>query len=143
MNYRDEAVYDAKTLVKEQLAEPILEQLGPNGNLMRVFDHDSVYTWVHEYCIDKSYTLLEAATLLDQLRDYTETDYGLWHCLEPKDAIAVQAAYTYGNAVQSLARSLVENIGEEYDTLEQGDDEADEAWDERARKHIVEYIENL
>jgi hypothetical protein len=66
----------------------------------------------HESHIDKPYRLLEAATLLDQLDDFEETDSGLWEGQSPRDAIATQAAFTYGNAVASEFDDLMKAINE-------------------------------
>ena len=69
----------------------------------------------HENHVDKSYTLSEAAELLDDLDDYEETDEGLWEDLSPRDAISAQAAYTYGNAVNYLFGDLTKKINKDDD----------------------------
>jgi hypothetical protein len=77
-------------------------------------DGDSYH---HENHVDNDYSLTEAATLLDQLSDHEETDSGLWHGLEPRRAIAAQAAYTYGNAVMSEWIDIIGSINDELEGL--------------------------
>jgi hypothetical protein len=131
-------------MVQEQMEDDIIEELEATlGDPFRVIDRDGAQTWLHECVTDRSYSLLEAATLLDQLSEHTETDSGLWMEQEPRDAIATQAAFTYRNAVYSIARSIIEDVVHEYDSCEQGEDEEDDAWAERAREHVKQYIEGL
>jgi hypothetical protein len=66
----------------------------------------------HETHVDRSYSLMEAAEILDQLSKYEETDRGLWEGQEPRDAVITQAAFTYGNAVYQEFRTLVESVNE-------------------------------
>ena len=91
--------------------------------------------------MDKSYNLQEAAELLDELDEYKETDEGLWEGQEPRDAIATQAAYTYGAAVMSLFQALIkeinndddlESLKEQYDNLE---DKIQEELDDLEAEH--------
>jgi hypothetical protein len=63
--------------------------------------------------VDRDYDLSEAAELLDDLSKFEETDTGLWEGQEPRRAIATQAAFTYGNAVYSYWRELIDAINDE------------------------------
>lgn len=76
-------------------------------------DYPGGDSYHHENYVDKMYSLIEAANLLDQLSNYEETDGGLWEGLEPREAVKAQAAFTYGNAVYSLWRELIEEINKE------------------------------
>ena len=60
------------------------------------------------------YSLIDAATLIDQLTNFEETDSGLWEGRNPEGSHQrVQAAYTYGNAVYNEWRELIEKINSE------------------------------
>jgi len=72
-------------------------------------DYDSGDSYHHETHVDKDYSLTDAANLLDELAEWEETDSGLWEGVEPRRAIAAQAAYTYGNCVYDLWRRHVVN----------------------------------
>jgi hypothetical protein len=80
-------------------------------------DYSNGDSYHHESHVDKDYRLTEASELLDQLSEYEETDNGLWQGLEPRRAIAAQAAYTYGNAVYDMWRTLVDDINAELGEL--------------------------
>jgi hypothetical protein len=66
----------------------------------------------HETHIDRSYSLMEAAEVLDQLSQYEETDSGLWEGQEPQEAVITQAAFTYAHAVYSEFRTMMEGVNE-------------------------------
>jgi hypothetical protein len=113
-NYVQNAVDDAAKTVKH-FADAILDQLFDDGkasdDLLNDYDNGDAYH--HEKHVDRAYRLLEAATLIDQLSDYEETDSGLWEGLQPKEAIGACAAFTYGNAVYGKWRELIEEINTE------------------------------
>lgn len=113
-NYPREAEDDAKNMVEEFL-DQIVEQLIEKGEASNDINNDysGGDSYHHETHVDRSYSLLEAAELLDQLSDYEETDSGLWEGKEPRDAVTTQAAFTYGNAVYSEWNDLIEKINEE------------------------------
>ena len=99
MNYRDAALSDAKDTV-EYFADEIVDQLmdgKASDDLLNDYSRGDEYH--HESHVDQAYGLLEAAQLLDELYKHEETDSGLWDGQEPREAIATQAAFTYGNAV--------------------------------------------
>lgn len=75
-------------------------------------DYGNGDSYHHENHVDKDYDLTEAAELLDQLGDYEETDSGLWEGLEPRRAIAVQAAHTYGNAVYAQWEHVIASLND-------------------------------
>jgi hypothetical protein len=110
-NYRAEAEDDARSTVSE-FADQIVEQIMDDGkasdDLLNDYPNGDAYH--HESHVDRDYRLTEAADLLDHLSDFEERDSGLWEGLEPRKAIAAQAAYTYGNAVLSFFRDLIEEI---------------------------------
>jgi hypothetical protein len=113
-NYLREAADDAADTVRN-FADEILEQLLDDGEASDdlLNDYPNGDAWHHECHVDKDYSLIDAATLIDQLMDFEETDSGLWEGLEPRRAIAAQAAYTYGNAVYNEWRELIEKINSE------------------------------
>jgi hypothetical protein len=113
-DYRKNAREDAADTVEHFLDETA-EQLVENGKASNDMynDYPDGDAYHHETHVDKSYNLLEAAHLLNQLIDHEADDSGLWEGLAPKEAISVMAAYTYGNAVYDFWRDLIEKINEE------------------------------
>ena len=152
-NYLREAADDAADTVRN-FADEILEQLLDDGEASDdlLNDYPNGDAWHHECHVDKEYSLIDAATLIDQLMEFEETDSGLWEGLEPRRAIAAQAAYTYGNAVYSEWRELIEKINSEAggiisdfdETAEECDDTDALETDKRAalRKLIDEIADN-
>jgi hypothetical protein len=111
MGYRQEAKEDASEMVLH-FVDQIVDQLISDGTASD--DMYNGYTegdsYHHERHIDRSYTLIEAATAIDELHEFEETDSGLWDGMSPRDAISAQAAYTYGNAVASMWSSFIDDI---------------------------------
>lgn len=120
-NYRDEACSDARDML-DHFADEIASQ-ARDGDVSDDINNDypDGDAYHHESHVDKSYSLLDAAHLLDDLRDDEETDSGLWQGLDPRDAVSAQAAHTYGNAVASRWRDEIADLN---DTLsgEEGED---------------------
>lgn len=86
-------------------------------------DYDRGDEYHHQEHVDKAYSLLEAAELLDELGEYEEADMGLWEGLDPREAVSAQAAYTYGNAVYSMWRDKVGALNDELETFDFDDDD--------------------
>jgi hypothetical protein len=115
-NYLSNAESDAKETVEyffDTVVESLLDDGKASDDLYNDYPGGDAYH--HESHVDKSYSLTEAAELLDELHDSEETDTGLWEGMMPKEAIGVQAAYTYGNAVYSEFRNLIEEINEAWE----------------------------
>jgi DNA-binding ferritin-like protein len=143
-NYLREATDDAAETVRN-FADEILEKLLDKGEASDDLfnDYPNGDSWHHECHVDKDYSLQEAAELLDDLCDHEETDSGLWEGLEPRRAIACQAAYTYGNAVYSEWHDLIEKINSEADDIiDDYNEKITEAekreWDEDATEEEIE-----
>lgn len=134
INWREEVDSDSKLFIKEYEDE-ITEQIIDCGEASTDLNNDyhNGDAFIHENYTDRTYKLLEAAELLDQLNDWTETDHGLWKSLEPREAIGAQAAYTYTNAVISFIMDRIKNINEEC-----GDLEPSETEDEKVIRKIVQ-----
>lgn len=112
-NYLEKAENDAWYMV-ENFFNEILEQ-ACEGDVSDDYNNDYAGgdEYHHETHIDKAYDLLDAATLLDQLSDHEETDYGLWEGIrDPREVISCQAAYTYGNAVGYYWNKIIEEIND-------------------------------
>lgn len=113
---------DARDTVENFINE-IVEQLFDSGEASDDLNNDypDGDSWHNENHVDKSYTLLEAANLLNQLSSVEEDDDGLWEGQSPHDAISTQAAYTYGNAVYSewsdFIREINDGVGDRADAL--------------------------
>jgi hypothetical protein len=106
-----EAISDAKDTVinyLDEIADMIIEKEKASEDLLNDYVNGDAYH--HENHVDKDYTLLEAANILEKLNKFEETDEGLWEGLQPKKAIIAQAAYTYGNAVYYFWTKLIEEI---------------------------------
>lgn len=113
--YRDSASSDACSTVREFMVE-IIDQLIDNeeasDDLFNKYPNGDAYH--HESHNDMLLTLKEAATILEELSEFEEDDSGLWEGQEPHAAVQTQAAYTYGNAVLSIWRDLIEEINDTY-----------------------------
>jgi hypothetical protein len=125
-NYRDKARSDARDTVdyfSAEIVDQILERGKASTDLLNDYPDGDCYH--HESHVDQAYNLQEAAELLGQLSDHEETDSGLWEGQSPRDAIATQAAYTFGNAVYSEWFDLIEQINDEAeDIIERFDGDA-------------------
>jgi hypothetical protein len=130
-NYHEKAQDDAWEMADNFLDE-IIEQ-AICGEVSDDYDNDykNGDSYHHESHVDKSYTLLEAAELLDQLDRFEETDNGLWEGLDPREAVSCQAAYTYGSAVGHYWNEIIKEINEWVDSFEYDED------DENDRKDMV------
>lgn len=106
---------DAAADTAREFLDQIVEQLNGDGeagdDLLNDYPGGDAYH--HETHVDRAYSLREAAALLDDLAYHAETDAGLWEGLAPHDAVCVQAAYTYGNAVSHFWRKLIREINDD------------------------------
>lgn len=158
MKYLEEAQSDAQDAV-ETFADEIVEHLVDNGQV-RIHPLNDLHKfdeYHHESHVDKEYHLSDAASLLDELAEFEETDDGLWEGLEPRRAISAQAAYTYGNAVLSLVDDLLKeiqddetitNLLEAIDNLEEDNEDgspnsAYECTKEHVMKTLKERVEQI
>lgn len=117
----DKAYEDAADAA-EYFLEAIVDDIGEHGEASTtITDYSESYH--HESHIDRPYSLREAAELIDELGEYEETDSGLWEGAEPRRAIEIMAAFTYGNAVYELFKELMEGINEKVTELvEEGEE---------------------
>lgn len=136
-NYRNEASDDAADFC-ENFIDQIVEQIVENGKASDDYNNDysDGDSYFHESYVDRSYNLKEAAELLDELDDHEETDSGLWEGQSPRDAISTQAAFTYGNAVASYFRDLIEEINDAIEEL-QNDLEPDDVLTTKQVEKVV------
>ena len=136
-NYRNEASDDAADSCENFISQ-IVEQIVDNGKASDDLrnDYSGGGSYFHESYVDRSYLLKEAAELLDELDDYEETDSGLWEGQSPRDAISTQAAFTYGNAVASYFRDLIEEINDAIEEL-QNDLEPDDVLTTKQVEKVV------
>jgi ubiquitin-protein ligase len=167
-NWFKEAEQDAKSGVLD-VVDVIIKDIIDNEGSTDKGINDFVDEFRHTYS-DQSYSLIEAAQVLDALSDYEETDSGIWEGLEPRDAVKAQAAYTYGNAVYGIADEILNTIWAEI-TEEDGrslffdkdewlkagpwkksvfdwnpeadEDKDDEALEELHRKHVQETVKKI
>ena len=149
MSYYQDAQEDAADFVlnfKDEVLEQLLDKGEASDDFLNDYPNGDAYH--HETHVDKWYSLTEAAEVLDSLSDFTETDSGLWQGLEPRDAISAQAAYTYGNAVYSMAVNLIAEINDQAESIiEDFDDEAKEKGEDRdeegLKKDLATMIEEV
>lgn len=122
-NWQDEARTSAVDFL-EEIEDLIIEFILSDGEADVDFrnTYDGADDIFHEMVVDKEYDLLEAAEILDQLSDFEETDSGLWEGQEPREAIATQAAFTFGAAVESEFRDLIESINDGLKEIELDED---------------------
>lgn len=123
--YYQLAEEDAKMLVTDYFMNEIIEQLMENGEASDDYNNDysngdGIF---HDEIVDRDYSTEEAIELLNDLREYEETDSGLWEGESWDRALATIAAFTYGNAVYDEWTKLIEEINgidlEENETEEQ------------------------
>lgn len=143
-NYLADARSDAAEMAAS-FADEIVEQITDDGEASTDLynDYHNADAYHHENHVDRSYDLIEAAALLDQLDDYEETDHGLWDGLEPRRAIGAQAAYTYGNAVYALWREIIEEINADASDGIIGDMLADKMGADHIRARVLEIIRDF
>lgn len=115
-NWRAEAYGDALDAAEyflDKIVEAIIDNQGdaPTDIMNRQYDE----SYHHESHIDKSFSLIEAAHVLDDLDEFEETDSGMWEGLDPREAVKTQAAYTYGNAVSSMFTEVMQAINSAID----------------------------
>lgn len=111
-NYRKDAAGDARDMAENFLDE-IVSQIEDKGEASTDINNDySGGDEYHNQHSDRSYRLMEAAELLDQLSDFEETDSGLWEGQDPRDAVSTMASFTYANAVISYWEDLIKEINE-------------------------------
>jgi hypothetical protein len=131
-DYRSDGTSDARDFIDhytDEIAAALVDYDKASDDLFN--DYDNGDSWVHENVTDRNYSLTDAAELLDQLSRWEETDSGLWHGLEPRRAIAAQAAYTYSAYVCSEIADLIRMINDDYEAA-LDDVKRDESLDEDA-----------
>lgn len=117
MNYEQDARDDARCFLSERVGE-IVDQIETHSTPQcDPYDFSGGDRALNEIT-DEWYSLLEAATLLDELSDYEETDSGLWEGMDPRDAIRAMATYTYLNAVSHFIADTLEEIRDNVDINE-------------------------
>lgn len=127
--YTDEAKSDAWDMVNEfseKIAEYMVEEEELNPHEFDFNNIDGLDAYHHETHYNTEYTLLEAATLMDDLSEHIATDSGLWEGLEPRKAVAVQAAFTFGDAVMYYYSELMECICEDTEIVRMMEDYAED-----------------
>lgn len=146
-NWTQQTEDDAKDAIA-YLIDEIVESLveSPEEASTYIQDYSDEYHFSSH--VDRPYSLLEAAELLDQLDEYEETDSGLWEGQEPRRAIETQAAFTYGNAVAGEFSELMENIKNDVENQIDWDAEAEreyetEAEEKAARKNLAQQISDI
>jgi len=121
-DYRQEAEEDAKNAIEDYLDE-IVEQLVDGESA----EDDLEYYNQDRSHYDQSFSLRQAADVLDDLSRYEETDRGLWDSLEtPEEMVQVKASFTYGNAVAAMFSDEMKTVNSDLsDVLEAlGDDQS-------------------
>lgn len=148
----EEAAWDMVEEFKDEMAESYCDNDGEiSDDLFNDYTRGDEYH--HQSNVDKSYSLTEAAELLEQLDEFEETDEGLWEGQSPKEAISTQAAYTYGAAVYSMWRDTVKDLQEKLQELygtdssqfeervEEDDNlDADDYWRSAVQKWMTAYV---
>ena len=112
--YYQLAEEDAKMLVTNYFMDEIIEQLMENGEASDDYnnDYENGDSTFHELIVDRDYSSNDAIELLRNLSEFEEEDSGLWEGKSWDNALAIIAAYTYGNAVYDKWTELIEEINE-------------------------------
>ena len=113
-HYANEAKEDSKAFV-ENFKETIVDSIY-DGETISV-DPCNGYRGGDEFCSEtygnEYFNLMEASEVLHYLREYEETDSGLWQDLNPEDAVIAKASWTYRNAVIQSVSDLLREIRDE------------------------------
>jgi len=105
MNYQKDIKDDAVGFMKDH-KDDFIEGLAEEKDIS---DVNAMETSFHEQITDRSYTLEDAAVILNESNN-VETDSGLWEGLPPKDQITSQAAWTYANDVRERIQEFYEDM---------------------------------
>jgi hypothetical protein len=114
-SYSTQAEVDAKDLIRDNFVDEIVQQLLDDGEASDDMNNDYAHgdSTFHETIIDRWYNPKDAIELLNDLSEHEETDSGLWEGSDDyTDILATKAAFTYGNAVYSEWRNLINNIND-------------------------------
>ncbi len=115
-DYLEQAKGDAKETAYyflDEMVDQYLDKSQVSADLLNGYTGGDSYH--HEYHTDQGYSFRDAAELLVQLDEYEETEEGLWQGIGMKQAVCCCAAYTFGNAVLSLFREIVNQINDDSD----------------------------
>ena len=112
-NHINSAADDARDMAI-YLLDAITQQLveGDDASADLFNDYCDGDSYFHESHIDREFHLKTAAEILETYAEFEETDSGMWEGLDPKTAISVQAAYTYGNAIMSEWQRIIRHVNE-------------------------------
>lgn len=116
-NWYKKALGDAISTI-DYFEDTVVEQLTEKGEASEDLfnDYPAGDEYHHSSHTDKSYSLIDAAHLLDQLSEHEETDSGMWEGIEdPEKALEIKAAYTYANAVLSEFQELIKELNEAFE----------------------------
>lgn len=120
MSHTTSAMMAAQATAENYLDEIVgmlLDKGKASNDLLNDYPDGDAYH--HDNHVDISYSLSEAADLLEELHAHEETDYGLWDGQEPRVAVCSQAVYTYGNAVMHYFQNLIGHINDQFDEDEE------------------------
>lgn len=112
---RAEAEKLAKQAIAEfldDLVEDVVERSGerpPESTRLRYWN-DRYYS---ERLADRPWTVREAIDVVEEFPESVEDDNALWEGQDPSDALRIQAAYTFANAVESEFDGLMVRLNDE------------------------------
>lgn len=107
--WRDEARKEAKDFAIEYLSDIVNGIMENEGETEKVHAND-YDEYASERFGSESYSLLEAAGLLEDLSDYESEDNYRWEGLQIREAINVAAQQTYLDAFFGLFNDLMNDI---------------------------------
>ena len=140
--WAEKADEDAKYFIKDYLTDEIVEQFMMDGEIGEDIRNDfsSGDSAFHEAIVDRDYDTQEATDLVYELSEFEETDTGLWEGKDWEAALAMKAAFTYGNAVYDKATDILNDIREEIDMDELDEKIAQQMYDdETITKNLEPY----
>ena len=118
MNYKDiakDAACDMAFTFRDEIAIQYLKnQLCSPSDL---YENPSI----EEYFTENkqiNYTSQQSCDLIQQLETWKETEAGLWRDADPQQAIKIQAAHTFANAILHYWIDIIEEIALDADTSE-------------------------
>jgi hypothetical protein len=112
LRYRELSLIDAIEMVLAILPT-ILAHFDNWGDASDDLRHyDGAESYVEKHFLNKHYSVSEAIRILQELEQHKENDKRLWMGMDAEDAISVQAAHTYLNAVEFYFRKIIGEIND-------------------------------
>jgi hypothetical protein len=140
VNYQEDVEKEAKDFLAQH--EDEFKEAIKEGKDFDYNDIDGLDEWVHEELTDRSYSVTDAAFVIDN-SDNVETDRGLWEGQDMQEALQTQAAYTFSNDVFLRAREIFDEIKSDWEDQKLEGKEDEDFEQEEAREKTDDHTLNV